>query len=505
MLGYLDCCAPCRNTSHAVPEVVYPAEHPTLDAKPPPQLDEPKAPPQLDEPTDDCILGLEELDIVCPLVSETPSHFCAQQSVRSKRGTCRRSASTECLRSGNAEWWVIRPPQSPLLGDQEGSDAANLSSLPPPEIEDPPETLRQTWCGEVAMDPDTPTTGACQRGCFSGLRRKAAGRRYRYEWNGFDLDLAYITSRVVAMGFPSRGHRAAFRNPQSEVDRFLRANHKDHFRIYNLCDEKAYATNGFPNETVHFACPDHCPPPLRGMRDFCQNVESWLRADDGNIVSVHCKAGKGRTGTMICALLVYAGAVDSAYQALRWYEQTRGGKWSGVTIPDQIRWVAMLERYLKSGSDQLLMNDALSSKAPPHRLISLRMGPLSEHPAEIIATVGFASRESMAKKKMCSWLPEVRFHVDQGCQVDLLKGHDGGPVWTDSEGVLVMRLRLPTGRLKLRVWWHYAFLQESPHGQVLHVTKEWIGGLQKDVIKNKLVPRNFHFFATFVGAPCEQS
>jgi len=239
------------------------------------------------------------------------------------------------------------------------------------------------------------------------------------------------------------------------------------------------------------------------MRDFCLNVESWLRADEENVVSVHCKAGKGRTGCMICALLVYAGAFKSTYEALRWYEQTRGGTRSGVTIPDQIRWVAMLERYLQRGSDNLLMNDALSATAQPHRLMSLRMGPFSSRPIEIIATVGFASRESMARKKTNNWLPKVRLHVDSGSQADLLEGHEGGPVWTHSEGVLLVRLQLPAGKLELRVWWHYAFLQKSPDGPVLQVTKEWINGLQKDVFKDKLVPKHFGILASFVSLPCE--
>jgi len=208
---------------------------------------------------------------------------------------------------------------------------------------------------------------------------------------------------------------------------------------------------------------------------------------------------------MICALLVYAGAFDSTYQALRWYEQTRGGKRSGVTIPDQIRWVAMLERYLQVGSENLLMNDALSFTAPPHRLLSLRMGPFSSGPVEITATVGFASRESMASKKKNNWLPKVRLHVDACSQADLLKGHKGGPVWTDSEGVLLVRLQLPAGKLQLRVWWHYAFLQTSPDGLMLHVTKEWIGGLQKDVMKNKLVLKRFSMLASFEGIPSEES
>lgn len=41
------------------------------------------------------------------------------------------------------------------------------------------------------------------------------------------------------------------------------------------------------------------------INEFCENAEQWLLADGRNIVVVHCKAGKGRTGIMICALLMH--------------------------------------------------------------------------------------------------------------------------------------------------------------------------------------------------------
>ena len=47
-------------------------------------------------------------------------------------------------------------------------------------------------------------------------------------------------------------------------------------------------------------------PSLALMKSFCEHVDSFLKRTPGGIAAVHCKAGKGRTGVMICCFLVYS-------------------------------------------------------------------------------------------------------------------------------------------------------------------------------------------------------
>ena len=48
------------------------------------------------------------------------------------------------------------------------------------------------------------------------------------------------------------------------------------------------------------------------MVRFCESVHAFLSEDDANIVAVHCKGGKGRTGTLICTWLVECGKFEEA-------------------------------------------------------------------------------------------------------------------------------------------------------------------------------------------------
>ena len=85
------------------------------------------------------------------------------------------------------------------------------------------------------------------------------------------------------------------------------------------------------------------------VADFCGAAREWLATDPENVVAVHCKAGKGRTGVMISALLLALRICPSAHDALRLFGEQRTYDGKGVTIPSQARTVFYFEQWLARG------------------------------------------------------------------------------------------------------------------------------------------------------------
>ncbi|CAM9208638.1 unnamed protein product, partial [Discosporangium mesarthrocarpum] len=66
--------------------------------------------------------------------------------------------------------------------------------------------------------------------------------------DGFDLDLTYVTSRIIVHGFPATGVEHFYRNPRTEVRRLLDKYHPDKYRVYNFTSEPG---RGYPAEDFH--------------------------------------------------------------------------------------------------------------------------------------------------------------------------------------------------------------------------------------------------------------
>jgi hypothetical protein len=129
---------------------------------------------------------------------------------------------------------------------------------------------------------------------------------------------------------------------------------------------------------------DHYPANVFLTFVFCLDAYYYMRADSGNVIAVHCKAGKGRTGMMIASFLLFSGLCNSASQAIQYYGRRRSHDWVGVSIPSQIRSVEQFESFLREefGGDFTKRFDYMVQR---YDVISQRLRARMEQPFRLLA------------------------------------------------------------------------------------------------------------------------
>ena len=178
------------------------------------------------------------------------------------------------------------------------------------------------------------------------LREKVSGKRNRYVESGYNLDITYITDRVLAMSFPASGIEKWYRNDISQVVKFLNKRHPDNYRIYNLSN-RTYNYAKFKNKVASYEWEDHHSPPILMLFQIWDDMYKFLQ-DPNNVAVVHCNAGKGRTGTAIAWFMIYSGLAKNAQEAIRYYGRKRFSTGLGITQPSQIRYVRYFELIFRA-------------------------------------------------------------------------------------------------------------------------------------------------------------
>lgn len=201
--------------------------------------------------------------------------------------------------------------------------------------------------GPVQASPSRPTRRGFSIPSF--VRNLVSKKKKRYQQDGYDLDLAYITEKIIAMGYPAGGYETFYRNPYNEVHKFLETKYHHHYRVYNLCKEvdRQYDVSLFDNNVGCYPFSDHYAPTLELLLHFCEDIDDWLCKDLKNIAVVHCKAGKGRTGVMICAYLLYSNLYTDAEKCMEYYGEQRTLNKKGITLPSQRRYIHYFADIIK--------------------------------------------------------------------------------------------------------------------------------------------------------------
>jgi len=180
---------------------------------------------------------------------------------------------------------------------------------------------------------------------------------------------------------------------------------------------------------------DHNPCSVKLLLEFCVDICLFLILNLDSVAAVHCKAGKGRTGVMICCYLVFSGLCKNTEEAVNYYGVMRTTNMKGVTIASQIRYIRYFETFLKAnfyapyiylipkiikehlfldGKPQVIKNLLINLKEDSRyytspdkfRVNSIKIGPLPKEMMPTITIENFTHKIIKFKDMICTFLYE---------------------------------------------------------------------------------------------------
>ncbi|XP_059925339.1 tensin-2-like isoform X2 [Gadus macrocephalus] len=185
----------------------------------------------------------------------------------------------------------------------------------------------------------------------------------------YDFDLTYITERIISVFFLPDLEEQRYRGNLQEVAAMLKSKHQDKFLLLNL-SEKRHDIASLNPKVQDYGWPDHHAPPLDRICAVCKAMDTWLISDPQNVVVLHCKGNKGKTGVIVAAYMHYSKITAGADQALTTLAMRKfcEDKVSSSLQPSQNRYIfyfgGLLSGSIKMNSSPLFLQQILIPSLP---------------------------------------------------------------------------------------------------------------------------------------------
>ncbi|KAM6980670.1 tensin-2-like [Aplochiton taeniatus] len=185
----------------------------------------------------------------------------------------------------------------------------------------------------------------------------------------YDFDLTYITERIISVFFLPHLAEPRYRGNLQEVAAMLKSKHQDKFLLLNLSEKRRDITRLNP-KVQDYGWPDLHAPPLDRICAVCKAMDTWLTAHPSNVVVLHCKGNKGKTGVIVAAYMHYSKITAGADQALTTLAMRHfcEDKVSSSLQPAQNRYIyyfgGLLSGSIKMNSGPLFLHQVLIPSLP---------------------------------------------------------------------------------------------------------------------------------------------
>ncbi|KAK9730740.1 DnaJ domain [Popillia japonica] len=233
-----------------------------------------------------------------------------------------------------------------------------------------------------------------------------------------DLDMSYITSRIIVMPYPTEGIESAYRtNHIEDVRLFLESRHPNNkYSVYNVSGRSYYSKFGQARVVdCGFAYPEQFKAPLlNSLYQLCEDIYQYLAGDSRNVCVIHCVDGKATSATLVCALLIYAGLYEVPEDALQMFAVKR--------LPPNMRPSEL--RYLYYLTD-IVGDPPVYPHYKPITVVNIQM-----HPIPLFTKVRDGCR------------PYVEVYSDNRCVLSTLQDYERMRLYNIMDGTCVLPLNV---------------------------------------------------------------
>uniref|UniRef100_A0A7N4PHI9 Tensin 2 n=1 Tax=Sarcophilus harrisii TaxID=9305 RepID=A0A7N4PHI9_SARHA len=177
----------------------------------------------------------------------------------------------------------------------------------------------------------------------------------------WDLDLTYVTERILAAAFPGRFDEQRHRSHLRELAHVLQSKHRDNYLVRDTA---------VPGRVQDFGWPDLHAPPLDKLCSICKAMENWLSSSPQHVVVLYCKGNKAKLGVIVAAYMHYSKISASEDQALATLTMRKfcEDKVASEFQPSQRRYISyfsgLLSGSIRMNSSPLFLHHVLMPVLP---------------------------------------------------------------------------------------------------------------------------------------------
>ena len=114
---------------------------------------------------------------------------------------------------------------------------------------------------------------------FSIVKKVEAGPKHLTSYEGEQLDLTYITDRVIAMAFPASDFiEKTYRNSIEDVASYLDETHNNRYLVINV-SSRTYNYTIFKHSVKDYEWPDHQTPAFTTLVQVAYDMYKYLSSN----------------------------------------------------------------------------------------------------------------------------------------------------------------------------------------------------------------------------------